>query len=1321
MPTQKIGFLKGLDKDSDIRLLNNAYRDALNVRITDYESGDKFTIVNSKGNTEIEYTLPNKYNFVIGSFDDKVNKNVYYFVYNSKDEHSVLRYDYTQGVVELVLQSNGLYFTQDNLITGVALLDNRYLIWTDNNQEPMMIDIDNTNIYAGVNAQQRRDTLELAKKPQVLPTRAAYISNAGKKFNNLQGKLWQFRTVVEYTDGTTSDFGMISRLAIPPVDSQAYYTTNQDISYGNEIRISVPLPEFYTNNSHISGVKLYARGVNSDDNKTDNWYLFQEETIEDMNSRYSVYGQDYADYYFDNSEIYVLADPIEASQAQTFVPQKAKALDIIHGNRLALANTTDGYDNVNINASVSFQKRGVPSLPSASLSLSLPSSVTNEPSASVENTAYDIEINNSNSASGLSVDPSYKTLSVSSASEFDKVTFTLNLKYFVYNNTGSGPTLISTQTRAIELEYLADGDKTASEMQSVLAGVINSTDTRLAISGGSIGGIVATIAGRLYQGQSLDFVPFNYYGITAVTEVKSITNVTVTNLGQIATRPTFKKDAIHEFAIQYHDGKGRRSAALTSTSLKKTSPSYSSSTTNGGRVTAEIQVSNTPPSWAKYWSVLYTKNQSYDYILQFVGNISVDSGDIYNISLSDYIDFRTKNASSSINYSFVKGDIVKVLYSVGGSFTNSEEFEILSFDSANSDLKIRTSTVFNGDYIFEIRRPKKESSEKFYYEIGHTFEVLNPVLENGGLTDGLIGSIFNNTTTGTDGTYYVAPTTTSGSGVNAFLEVTVEGNTITGIGVEIKGSGYALGDTITIPAASIGSSTDVDLNLSISHGAINVDEDKDVFGNQIQTPTLPAIINLDDVGDAYYIYRPYYVDDYGVASGAQIAKFGESYHFSDYYVSDVTSIGRANFADEEAQSRNRKTAVVYSQPYIPESTINGISTFYGTSLEQYSTQYGSIQYIYSEGRRLFVFQENKVGQIGINEQFFLNGTQQTYQTETVLNPIQYYPAEYGIGQCPESFCVFGYRKYFVDALRSSVIRLSQDGLTPISDNGMKGFFNNILRTPNSFKNRLTYNELFSEVTFLSKPSRIDSGFIVISKTPLQISINKSVLPEVNVGDSGVIYYTDGGAEESSSFTVAGKVSGATTWTLTLQFTFPSSTYDVDFLEFGDYNVLTFSEEANAWVSRWSYEPEWMEEAGIGLVTFKNGKCYLHDSNTTRGRFYGTNYAAQVTVVANENPSYPKIFKTIQQESTTQWECPSILTLESQSSNLIDDDFEKIQNQWYASFWFDSNTPNVTHPLINGDPLRSTAMEIQMENDSTSEEKMFAVGVNYIVSNLSNDE
>ena len=51
-----------------------------------------------------------------------------------------------------------------------------------------------------------------------------------------------------------------------------------------------------------------------------------------------------------------------------------------------------------------------------------------------------------------------------------------------------------------------------------------------------------------------------------------------------------------------------------------------------------------------------------------------------------------------------------------------------------------------------------------------------------------------------------------------------------------------------------------------------------------------------------------------------------------------------------------------------------------------------------------------------------------------------YSGEYGISKNPESFASEAYRAYFTDKVRGSVMRLSMDGITPISGHGMKDYF-----------------------------------------------------------------------------------------------------------------------------------------------------------------------------------------------------------------------------------------------------------------------------------------
>jgi hypothetical protein len=81
-------------------------------------------------------------------------------------------------------------------------------------------------------------------------------------------------------------------------------------------------------------------------------------------------------------------------------------------------------------------------------------------------------------------------------------------------------------------------------------------------------------------------------------------------------------------------------------------------------------------------------------------------------------------------------------------------------------------------------------------------------------------------------------------------------------------------------------------------------------------------------------------------------------------------------------------------------------------------------------------------------------------------------------------------------------------------------------------------------------------------------------------------------------------------------------------------TITYDELNKGWTSFHSYEPEWMDRLGNNFYSFKNGNIYLHDSNSTRTNFYGTNYGCNVTVSVNKEPSTVKVFKTIGLESNS---------------------------------------------------------------------------------------
>jgi hypothetical protein len=63
----------------------------------------------------------------------------------------------------------------------------------------------------------------------------------------------------------------------------------------------------------------------------------------------------------------------------------------------------------------------------------------------------------------------------------------------------------------------------------------------------------------------------------------------------------------------------------------------------------------------------------------------------------------------------------------------------------------------------------------------------------------------------------------------------------------------------------------------------------------------------------------------------------------------------------------------------------------------------------------------------------------------VLGDANPFVGDYGISKNPESFAKESYRAYFTDKQRGAVLRLSMDGLTPISDAGMSDWFKDELK------------------------------------------------------------------------------------------------------------------------------------------------------------------------------------------------------------------------------------------------------------------------------------
>lgn len=172
--------------------------------------------------------------------------------------------------------------------------------------------------------------------------------------------------------------------------------------------------------------------------------------------------------------------------------------------------------------------------------------------------------------------------------------------------------------------------------------------------------------------------------------------------------------------------------------------------------------------------------------------------------------------------------------------------------------------------------------------------------------------------------------------------------------------------------------------------------------------------------------------------------FIEDASFSDFYSSKSQDIGRPNKVDDTFMQIRRKSTIYYSDKFIPETRINGLSSVYDTSFETYEAQYGGIQKLNNEDLRLDCFQELKIGSIPVNQVQFqstdASGASVVGSSDKVLNPIIYYKGEYGISLNPESFAVYAGSRYCFDVNRGVALRLAADGLNAISEYKMHNYF-----------------------------------------------------------------------------------------------------------------------------------------------------------------------------------------------------------------------------------------------------------------------------------------
>lgn len=378
----------------------------------------------------------------------------------------------------------------------------------------------------------------------------------------------------------------------------------------------------------------------------------------------------------------------------------------------------------------------------------------------------------------------------------------------------------------------------------------------------------------------------------------------------------------------------------------------------------------------------------------------------------------------------------------------------------------------------------------------------------------------------------------------------------------------------------------------------------------------------------------------------------ETSNATDFLPSAVTDNGRPHLIMPDFKRVRLINNIRFSERFIINSYINGLSAFNdGNLYDGCAIKYGAIKRMLNKERFIRVFQEYKVGTIPVNQSIQQTSTGAvTIQNNTPLNPIDYFQGDFGIADNGESLATFGFADYFTDLNRGAICRVSNNGVVPISM--MYGINTEITNQFTTIRNNFVRTNMYG-----SFDRNEAKGYYILC------------------------------VEEKFKLPLPGTL-------------YPGFT-------------LAFKESDNCFVGYFSYQPENICSVGNDIIVFKDGKTYLQNSNVLSGNFFGIQYPKIVDVTFNDQFTVEKNQKAIVEQSSDIYELVSIDNDRGQDTSLITSDFEQLGTGYCAALWKDSNTPNVTDPLLNGDEIKGFVMKGRFQYSGTNQSEITDIGLEQI--------
>jgi hypothetical protein len=836
----------------------------------------------------------------------------------------------------------------------------------------------------------------------------------------------------------------------------------------------------------------------------------------------------------------------------------------------------------------------------------------------------------------------------------------------------------------------------------------------------------------------------------------------------ITGQSSFKSGATHQLGIVYFDDRGRTSTVQKIPSL---TVSHLSERTGinalNGHATSVLRINHQPPSWANSWAPVYVGSGSVNSKIQYTTsdafaskNKETTEGNASG-NRNIYVSFRGLSGKKNsyvesynpiIDYDFSEGDKLRICYTDKAGDVSDYIFNVKGYtyfdsnDKNNPILNPRNEgTIFSttgkflvlednpdalgfsysdvafGEHywsantVIEIYRESDADQSEIYYEMGTAYPIDNSATNKhgsqrpvGDLTNIDLNILSLVTLSGfgtvvpfaTDKRVYSGDYVVETSNPNNVLRVVHSYSKPDGSSRPWRGMALLYGGSWSSGLHTTNVTNGDAAILELTQGDV-------YFRLRLLLGTTSGYTDFN--GDEMF--------NLSAANNFNgIVRHIEDSNVSDFYKSINTSKGRPHLYMPNAARIKRSSSVTYSDPFSGSNNILGLSSF-NLSLSNYydfNKEHGSIKYLYGNDDIMYIIQERKVGQVAVSKNIieFSDGTANITATRNVLSPINYYQGDYGVNGNPESVAAKNGSIFFCDVKSGKVIRLSRDGITPISEQLVDSYFKERFKTiidNGGFKSIIGGIDVENKEYIVSTDAIYTSGVTItdgaseyVYEAQTDSSNTKVICPYVidnapifkfgsdprNFEDAcdewenslDSIVFLDKLIDGDPVYVASSLAVGPTPISSNLYGVATNSNYD--FFATITYDMvdgsfvfnnayctadasgsigtaaikleaftIAYNIDDKVWNTRYSYIPERIVSMNDTLFTFKSGRIYKHSDAANRNTYYGAGSPDNsiVEVVFNQNPSQVKFYKSLSLEGTNAWD--AVISNSDQSTSI----------------------------------------------------------------------